>query len=149
MTPPELRRSFYLLLTAVAVGIAGAEPPPEHRPPETGRRHTSAGGLTSIWETVHRGARDMGVKRSLKTLLALNQKDGFDCPSCAWPDPDDDRNRGAEPHPTAAGHHPTVLNDNTIHIYNFLLYNPEAPVQNRQRSSASTWGLAQVGMSSG
>jgi molybdopterin-dependent oxidoreductase alpha subunit len=33
----------------------------------------------------------MGVKRSFKTLLNLNQKDGFDCPSCAWPDPDDDR----------------------------------------------------------
>src|SRR4051794_6446690 len=33
----------------------------------------------------------MGVKRSLKTLLSLNQKDGYDCPSCAWPDPDDDR----------------------------------------------------------
>jgi formate dehydrogenase major subunit len=29
----------------------------------------------------------MGVRRSLHTLLALNQKDGFDCMSCAWPDP--------------------------------------------------------------
>ena len=33
----------------------------------------------------------MGVKRSLKTLLTVNQKDGFDCPSCAWPDPDGER----------------------------------------------------------
>jgi formate dehydrogenase major subunit len=29
----------------------------------------------------------MGLERSRKTLLALNQKDGFDCMSCAWPDP--------------------------------------------------------------
>lgn len=35
------------------------------------------------------GAMDVG--RGMKALLNLNQKDGFDCPSCAWPDPDDER----------------------------------------------------------
>src|SRR6185436_3734562 len=75
----------------LAEGVAGAEVPVGDYPRKTGKRDRSAAGLTSIWETVHRGARDMGVKRSLKTLLSLNQKDGFDCPSCAWPDPDDDR----------------------------------------------------------
>jgi molybdopterin-dependent oxidoreductase alpha subunit len=75
----------------LARGIDGAEPPPEDYPSRTGKRDRAAAGLTSIWETVHRGARDMGVTRSFKSLLALNQKDGFDCPSCAWPDPDDDR----------------------------------------------------------
>jgi formate dehydrogenase major subunit len=29
----------------------------------------------------------MGVNRTRRTVLAMNQKDGFDCPSCAWPDP--------------------------------------------------------------
>ena len=33
----------------------------------------------------------MGLGRSVRALLKVNQKDGFDCPSCAWPDPDDDR----------------------------------------------------------
>ena len=75
----------------LAEGVAGAEVPGEDYPRRTGKRDLSAAGLTSIWETVHRGARDMGVKRSLKTLLNVNQKDGFDCPSCAWPDPDGDR----------------------------------------------------------
>jgi len=75
----------------LARGIAGAEPPPDDFPKTTGKRDRAAAGLSSIWETVHRGVRDMGVKLSAKTLLALNQKDGFDCPSCAWPDPDDDR----------------------------------------------------------
>jgi molybdopterin-dependent oxidoreductase alpha subunit len=84
-TPPSVGDAH------LAKGIAGAEPPPEDYPTKTGKRDRSAAGLSSIWETVHRGARDMGVKRSFRTLLALNQKDGFDCPSCAWPDPDDER----------------------------------------------------------
>ena len=33
----------------------------------------------------------MGIVRSVQTLLKVNQKDGFDCPSCAWPDPDGHR----------------------------------------------------------
>src|SRR6476620_7311917 len=33
--------------------------------------------------------RQMGVGRTGKTLLGMNQKDGFDCMSCAWPDPGD------------------------------------------------------------
>jgi molybdopterin-dependent oxidoreductase alpha subunit len=78
-----------------ARGVTGAEPPPEHDEARTGKRHLRAAGLTSIWETVHRGVRDMGVKRSLRTLSKVNQKDGFDCPSCAWPDPDGER-KGAE-----------------------------------------------------
>jgi molybdopterin-dependent oxidoreductase alpha subunit len=32
--------------------------------------------------------KHMGLSRTEKTLLALNQKHGFDCMSCAWPDPD-------------------------------------------------------------
>ena len=75
----------------LAKGVSGAEPPPEERAPRAGKRDRAAAGVSSIWETVHRGASEMGVKRSFKTLLNLNQKDGFDCPSCAWPDPDDER----------------------------------------------------------
>jgi molybdopterin-dependent oxidoreductase alpha subunit len=72
-------------------GVAGAEPPFEVQPARVGKRDASAGGFTSIWETTRRGYRLMGVRRSLKTLLVMNQKDGFDCPSCAWPDPDGER----------------------------------------------------------
>lgn len=77
----------------MAVGVPGAEPPPEGHPPAIGKRHFSAAGLYSLWETVHRGLHYMGVKRSLRTLTTINQKDGFDCPSCAWPDPDGERKR--------------------------------------------------------
>jgi len=34
--------------------------------------------------------------RGLKALLKMNQPGGFDCSSCAWPDPDDDRSPFAE-----------------------------------------------------
>ncbi|UFH53176.1 FdhF/YdeP family oxidoreductase [Spirosoma sp. KNUC1025] len=37
-----------------------------------------------------------GVGRGWKALINMNQKDGFDCPSCAWPDPDGNRSRIAE-----------------------------------------------------
>ena len=32
-----------------------------------------------------------GVGRGTKALLKMNQKDGFDCSSCVWPDPDEHR----------------------------------------------------------
>ncbi|HYO62640.1 MAG TPA: FdhF/YdeP family oxidoreductase, partial [Pyrinomonadaceae bacterium] len=35
--------------------------------------------------------REMGLARSVRTLARVNQKDGFDCPGCAWPDPDGER----------------------------------------------------------
>ena len=44
-------------------------------------------GLKGIEETVRYAGAEMGVKRSLQTLLRMNQVGGFDCPSCAWPDP--------------------------------------------------------------
>jgi molybdopterin-dependent oxidoreductase alpha subunit len=50
-----------------------------------------AGGIPAIAQTVKHALREMGARRSLKTLLAVNQKDGFDCPGCAWPEPDGER----------------------------------------------------------
>jgi molybdopterin-dependent oxidoreductase alpha subunit len=38
----------------------------------------------------------MGVRRGTRTLLSLNQADGFDCPGCAWPDPSPDQRSHAE-----------------------------------------------------
>ena len=38
----------------------------------------------------------MGPRRSARTLLKLNQAEGFDCMSCAWPDPDPGHRHTAE-----------------------------------------------------
>lgn len=34
---------------------------------------------------------EMGFVRGTRTLLQLNQKQGIDCPGCAWPEPDGER----------------------------------------------------------
>ncbi|MFJ5957143.1 FdhF/YdeP family oxidoreductase [Paenarthrobacter sp. NPDC092416] len=47
----------------------------------------SAAGLPSLSETLPHAMAFMGPSRAWKTLTAVNQKDGFDCMSCAWPDP--------------------------------------------------------------
>ena len=53
----------------LARGVPGAEPPIEKEAAKVGKRHRSAAGMASIWETTERGVREMGVRRSLKTLL--------------------------------------------------------------------------------
>src|SRR5258705_5081298 len=50
-----------------------------------------AGGIPSIIATAKTVWSEMGVARGVRTLLKLNQKEGFDCPGCAWPEPDDER----------------------------------------------------------
>ncbi|MFL6230952.1 MAG: FdhF/YdeP family oxidoreductase [Pyrinomonadaceae bacterium] len=50
-----------------------------------------AAGVPAIAATMKFAFGEMGVGRSLKTLLRVNQKDGFDCPGCAWPEPDGER----------------------------------------------------------
>jgi len=51
----------------------------------------AAGGFPSIVATAKTVWAEMGVVRGVRTLLKLNQKDGFDCPGCAWPEPDAER----------------------------------------------------------
>jgi molybdopterin-dependent oxidoreductase alpha subunit len=79
------------LATQQSALVPGAEPPLETRTAERVHRHESAAGFYSIYETVKRGVLEMGAGNSFRTLLKVNQTDGFDCPSCAWPDPDRDR----------------------------------------------------------
>lgn len=50
-----------------------------------------AAGLPAILSTMKHALGEMGVIRTLKTLKTMNQKDGFDCQSCAWADPDGER----------------------------------------------------------
>ncbi len=51
-----------------------------------------AGGLPAVASSLRYAWEEMGVSRGAITLLRLNQTDGIDCPSCAWPDPDKERN---------------------------------------------------------
>ncbi|MHA7181415.1 FdhF/YdeP family oxidoreductase [Arthrobacter sp. MDB2-24] len=46
-----------------------------------------AAGIPGVYHSMKPAIEHMGVKRTLQTVLKMNHKDGFDCPSCAWPDP--------------------------------------------------------------
>ncbi|WP_349352592.1 hypothetical protein [Flagellimonas sp. MMG031] len=48
---------------------------------------TSA-GLLGVKEALRHGFKEMGIVRSMRSLLEMNQEDGFRCPSCAWPVPE-------------------------------------------------------------
>ncbi|MFE2479543.1 FdhF/YdeP family oxidoreductase [Streptomyces sp. NPDC059389] len=56
---------------------------PQVAPP----KHAAA-GLPAIGHTLRIAQQQMGVARTARTLLKVNQKDGFDCPGCAWPEGD-------------------------------------------------------------
>jgi molybdopterin-dependent oxidoreductase alpha subunit len=62
--------------------------------PKVGKRKNSAVGIPGIAHTMQYALSEMGAIRSAQTLLRMNHVDGFDCPSCAWPDPD--RRKAAE-----------------------------------------------------
>ena len=52
---------------------------------KVGARRTVAAGLPAVAST----AKVTGTNtRAARALLDVNQDDGFDCPSCAWPDPE-------------------------------------------------------------
>ena len=48
---------------------------------------STAAGVPAAISSMNHGIRKMGVTRTVQSLLMVNQKDGFDCPGCAWPDP--------------------------------------------------------------
>ncbi len=51
----------------------------------------SAGGPAAVKVGLTASVQQMGVARAVSALLDVNQRTGFDCPGCAWPDPDDRR----------------------------------------------------------
>ncbi|RZK13545.1 MAG: hypothetical protein EOO56_26850, partial [Hymenobacter sp.] len=50
-----------------------------------------AAGVTAVLKSMEFNWGEAGVGRGTRALLGLNQKNGYDCSSCAWPDPDDHR----------------------------------------------------------
>jgi len=50
-----------------------------------------AAGIPAVLSTMAHGLTRMGAIRSVSNLTRINSFYGFDCPGCAWPDPDDER----------------------------------------------------------
>ena len=54
---------------------------------EVGPPKNWAAGVPGVLHSMEPALAQLGVGRTLKLMSSLNQKDGFDCMSCAWPDP--------------------------------------------------------------
>jgi len=65
--------------------------PHENSPPQTGKTSSSAAGATAILSTLKHGFSRSGISGSFSSFSKVNKFGGFDCPGCAWPDPDDHR----------------------------------------------------------
>jgi molybdopterin-dependent oxidoreductase alpha subunit len=70
-----------------------AQTPVESEPAGTNAPSRSAAGLPAIASTFRVAIPKMGFRKTIRTFLSVNQKDGFDCQSCAWPSPDGKRHR--------------------------------------------------------
>ena len=70
--------------------LPSAQPPLELAPPRLATPSPAAAGLPAVAKTARLVGR-VGVVRGTRLLLEVNQVNGFDCQSCAWPSPDVNR----------------------------------------------------------
>ena len=68
-----------------------AQPPKKLTGIEFEEIPSSAAGFTAIKSAITQIKDRVGLKKGISLLANLNQKNGFDCPGCAWPDPDEKR----------------------------------------------------------
>jgi formate dehydrogenase major subunit len=53
---------------------------------KVGEPTTYAAGVKGVLVSLQHGLDEMGAVRTARTLRLLNQREGFDCPGCAWPE---------------------------------------------------------------
>ncbi|WP_046508736.1 FdhF/YdeP family oxidoreductase [Streptomyces odonnellii] len=61
--------------------------PAQDSPRVTAPKHAAA-GIPAVVHSLLISHQQMGARRTAQTLLKVNQKNGFDCPGCAWPEGD-------------------------------------------------------------
>ncbi len=64
------------------------QPPENEPPPRVGAVKKVAGGVPAVTHALAHVFGEAGIVRGTRLMLHLNKYDGFDCPGCAWPDPD-------------------------------------------------------------
>ena len=65
-----------------------ARTPPDNVPLKLKKVKSKAAGIAAIASSAVHGLTKMGPVKTVKTLRTVNQLEGFDCPGCAWPDPE-------------------------------------------------------------
>lgn len=78
------------------VYLPDAENPEDFTGLKLGNIKKTAAGIPAVLSSFKMVISEAGFVRGNKALFYLNKKGGFDCPSCAWPDPDDERSGIAE-----------------------------------------------------
>ncbi len=68
-----------------------AETPVHHGNIHRGKPKAYAAGAQAVLQSFRHVFGQSGFLRGAGLMLQLNQKGGFDCPSCAWPDPEGHR----------------------------------------------------------
>ena len=68
-----------------------AQPPEKLTGIELKKIPKSAVGAKAVASAINDIKNEVGLVKGIGLLKNLNQKDGFDCPGCAWPDPDEKR----------------------------------------------------------
>ena len=67
---------------------SSARTPPDRSGLTLKKPKNKAAGIPAIVSSAVHGLTKMGPVKTIKTLAMVNQKEGFDCPGCAWPDPE-------------------------------------------------------------
>ena len=93
MVPESLNANrFELLRTRGTVSREpSAQSPIKDERLRIGKPKKTAAGIVGVQKSFSIGFHEAGMKRTLQSMLAVNRFDGYDCPGCAWPDPDDHR----------------------------------------------------------
>lgn len=68
-----------------------AQPPIQKEALRIRRPKSVAAGFTGVLKSFSIGIAEGGLLRTVKTMRSVNRFDGYDCPGCAWPDPDTHR----------------------------------------------------------
>lgn len=71
--------------------VLNSRPPEELSDARMSEPPKKAAGIKAVFVAAQHMLREMPPGRANAALLKLNQKDGYDCPGCAWPDPDHER----------------------------------------------------------
>lgn len=66
-------------------------PPEKFEDLKLGKMKTKAAGIPALISAMHHISSELGLINGIRVLSKMNQKNGFDCPGCAWPDPDGKR----------------------------------------------------------
>ena len=75
---------------------ADPQNPEEFTGIEVTKPKQKAAGIKGVTVSLQQAQQYMSAADVLKITSKLNQKDGIDCPGCAWPDPDEDRSKIGE-----------------------------------------------------